>query len=60
MHLAHQTAPSSSPGPAVIHALLARAPQGHMCGLLSRSLLRLADPGRPLQRMRMTWWASVK
>eukprot|EP00959_Pyramimonas_sp_CCMP1952_P323482 6769413-Pyramimonas_sp.AAC.1 len=59
MHRAHQAAPSSL-GLAVIHALLARAPHGHMRGLLSSSLLRLAEPGRPLQRTRITWCASVK
>eukprot|EP00959_Pyramimonas_sp_CCMP1952_P128359 2683918-Pyramimonas_sp.AAC.1 len=59
MQRAHQAAPSSL-GLAEIHALLAGAPHEHMCGLLSPSLLRLAEPGRPLHRTRITWCASVK
>eukprot|EP00959_Pyramimonas_sp_CCMP1952_P046750 976617-Pyramimonas_sp.AAC.1 len=59
MHRAHQAAPSSLEL-AVVHTLLASAPHEHMCGLFSFSPLRLAEPGRPLQRTRITWCASVK
>eukprot|EP00959_Pyramimonas_sp_CCMP1952_P007462 156044-Pyramimonas_sp.AAC.1 len=59
MHLIHQAAPSSF-GPAVIHTLLASAPQAHLLGTLSSCPLRLAGPGRPLLSTLSTWYAQVK